>query len=558
MPLPTGVTSVTVTGHYQRGDGSAATGFVSFLPAVPVLDPAGPAILPAVPVTVPLDAAGSFSTPLAATDDTGTSPTGWTYTVVETLDGAVRRSYAIEVPKASAPTVDLASLTPAVPATGVVSYATTAQLAAKVQKSGDTMTGLLILSGDPAVALGAATKQYVDGATTGGPFLPLTGGTLTGALTVPTVRGSTSSAGTLTLSSTSNATKGKVLFGASAAYDEANVRLGIGSTSPSFALDVSSANPQTGQIKRTGTLQTTPVLALLDGDTTSAQALALGVTTDTVNRFAVSAGGIVSWGPGGSTARDLNLYRNAAAELKTDQSLTAGGSLTVGGAQLLAGGVGVMGLRNATTAPGSTPSGGAVLYASGGGLFVKDTGGVAFGLIDGPPASATPTGAIAETIPRWACGSTSNSFTSGTLYPNAIWLQAGQTISAITFVSGGTAGGTLTHWWFALLDRTMLLRGHTADQTSTAFPANSAITKSLVTPYVATYTGLHYVAIMVTATTMPTLTESGISMVNQAVTSNPVAGTSTSGLTTPGTDGSTSYAALAQNSAFAAMYAYVS
>lgn len=31
-----------------------------------------------------------------------------------------------------------------------------------VLKSGDTMTGLLILSGDPATALGAATKQYVD------------------------------------------------------------------------------------------------------------------------------------------------------------------------------------------------------------------------------------------------------------------------------------------------------------------------------------------------------------------------------------------------------------
>lgn len=35
--------------------------------------------------------------------------------------------------------------------------------ASSVAKAGDTMTGLLLLSGDPAVALGAATKQYVDG-----------------------------------------------------------------------------------------------------------------------------------------------------------------------------------------------------------------------------------------------------------------------------------------------------------------------------------------------------------------------------------------------------------
>jgi len=32
----------------------------------------------------------------------------------------------------------------------------------RVAKAGDTMTGLLVLSGDPVVALGAATKQYVD------------------------------------------------------------------------------------------------------------------------------------------------------------------------------------------------------------------------------------------------------------------------------------------------------------------------------------------------------------------------------------------------------------
>lgn len=36
-----------------------------------------------------------------------------------------------------------------------------------VNKAGDTMTGLLILSGDPVAALGAATKQYVDSVASG-------------------------------------------------------------------------------------------------------------------------------------------------------------------------------------------------------------------------------------------------------------------------------------------------------------------------------------------------------------------------------------------------------
>jgi Chaperone of endosialidase len=49
-----------------------------------------------------------------------------------------------------------------------------------VNLSGDTMTGELHLYGDPTVPLGAAPKQYIDDN-----FLPLTGGTLTGALTLP-------------------------------------------------------------------------------------------------------------------------------------------------------------------------------------------------------------------------------------------------------------------------------------------------------------------------------------------------------------------------------------
>ena len=59
--------------------------------------------------------------------------------------------------------------------------ATTATTATNnVLKSGDTMTGALVLSGDPAVALGAATKQYVD---SGDALqLNLTGGTMSGVL----------------------------------------------------------------------------------------------------------------------------------------------------------------------------------------------------------------------------------------------------------------------------------------------------------------------------------------------------------------------------------------
>ena len=53
--------------------------------------------------------------------------------------------------------------------------------------------------------------------------------------------GGTAASNNLTLSSTSNATKGKLLFGNSA-YDEANNRLGINTSSPAVSLDLSGNN----------------------------------------------------------------------------------------------------------------------------------------------------------------------------------------------------------------------------------------------------------------------------------------------------------------------------
>ncbi len=49
-------------------------------------------------------------------------------------------------------------------------------------RSGGTLTGPLLLAADPAVALGAATKQYVDGQVA--TSVPLLGGTMTGGLTL--------------------------------------------------------------------------------------------------------------------------------------------------------------------------------------------------------------------------------------------------------------------------------------------------------------------------------------------------------------------------------------
>lgn len=60
-----------------------------------------------------------------------------------------------------------------------------------------------------------------------------------------TLIGGTASGNNLTLVSTSNATKGKIIFGTSA-YDEVNNRLGVGTTSPVASLDVSSPSGGAG------------------------------------------------------------------------------------------------------------------------------------------------------------------------------------------------------------------------------------------------------------------------------------------------------------------------
>ena len=70
-----------------------------------------------------------------------------------------------------------------------------------------------------------------------------TSGTITNNLSVgisggQSVVGGTAASNNLTLSSTSNATKGKIILGTASAYDQANDRIGVGTTSPTNPLDI--------------------------------------------------------------------------------------------------------------------------------------------------------------------------------------------------------------------------------------------------------------------------------------------------------------------------------
>lgn len=93
-------------------------------------------------------------------------------------------------------------------------------------------------------SVGAETSLntlYVQSTTTiNGNLLANNNGTFVSSLQSPFLYGSAASGGTLSLFSTSNATKGKIKFGTSS-YDEVNNRLGIGTLIPAFDLDITKS-----------------------------------------------------------------------------------------------------------------------------------------------------------------------------------------------------------------------------------------------------------------------------------------------------------------------------
>ena len=103
-------------------------------------------------------------------------------------------------------------------------------------------TGLPISTGVSGLGTGVATflatpssanlAAVVTDETGTGALVFGTSPTFTTQINAPIVRGSASASGTLTLSSTSNATKGNIILGSASAYDEVNDRLGIGTTAP--------------------------------------------------------------------------------------------------------------------------------------------------------------------------------------------------------------------------------------------------------------------------------------------------------------------------------------
>ncbi|WP_416975656.1 hypothetical protein [Streptomyces sp. 4F14] len=94
---------------------------------------------------------------------------------------------------------------------------------------------------------------------------------------------------------------------------------------------------------------------------------------------------------------------------------------------------------------------------------------------------------------------------TGVMCSVALYLQDGDAISNLTFISAGTAGGSLTNQIAALYSGAGALLAQSADKTSEAWAADTAKTFALASPVRVTKSGVYYAALAVAATTVPTL-----------------------------------------------------
>lgn len=168
MPLPVNLTTITVTGTYLDLTGDPIAGQVKFTPRAVLKNVTSNVILINSTITVTLDANGSFSQALVATDDTDAAPIDFTYRVEEAFVGG--RTFDMLLPSATVGgTIDLADVAPAIADDGTgttyIDQATYDALEARVVVVEGLATTADALFGDLSTELAtaiAASDSHID------------------------------------------------------------------------------------------------------------------------------------------------------------------------------------------------------------------------------------------------------------------------------------------------------------------------------------------------------------------------------------------------------------
>lgn len=136
-----------------------------------------------------------------------------------------------------------------------------------------------------------------------------------GTAIVDTIVGSGVSGGNLQLITTNHATKGKLFFGGSSAYDEANVRLGIGTASPSFLIQALKVTDGTERFDIRNTSSGTSAQTLIEAH----------------NGTAAFQGGVTGtgWGTVGLLTAGTAYFQNNGGNKLLIRSLNTGGNAPI-------------------------------------------------------------------------------------------------------------------------------------------------------------------------------------------------------------------------------------
>lgn len=148
--------------------------------------------------------------------------------------------------------------------------------------------------------------------------------------------------------------------------------------------------------------------------------------------------------------------------------------------------------------------------------------------------AGSPAGLRAQSMRALDVRSDLTALTTAVMTSVAVPLQVGDLVTNVTFKSGATEADTPLNWWFALYDIDGAKIAQSADQTTTAWAANTVKTLALSTPYRVPTTGVYYAAIMVKATTPPTLLGASVALAGASaaiLSSKVLAQTSGSALT---------------------------
>jgi hypothetical protein len=194
---------------------------------------------------------------------------------------------------------------------------------------------------------------------------------------------------------------------------------------------------------------------------------------------------------------------------------------------------------NALTPAFSLLPGGCAVYEDGIGWSFYNSAGQLLNATGLSPNGANelwgPTGVLAESIARINCPETNQAAptASGTLFMQAIYLQSGMTVSNILWHSATTAAGTPTNYFLGLYDINRNLLATSANQTTTAWAAQTMKTLAMTTPYLVQSSGLYYIGMFMTATTVIT-SKGSVSKTNGSLHAQApiLSGISTTGLTT--------------------------